>query len=509
MSDIEHRPGKKIRKALLIILTAVVALAAVFFILLAVVLFVLRPPELIPVDPVEARRWIKEQRRQLQHDGRYNPNGSWKGPRVALIAVDGLDLDQANRFVAEGLMPNLAHLMKEGATGKIQTLNPALSPRIWTTIATGVLPQQHGILNIITKDSHTGGIVPFDASHRKSPALWQMASDFGLEVLIVNYWPTWPAEKVNGVIISDLTSQALRHSSVKGSNLEIDSLERLTYPLEVFEEVLPLIVKESEISAGEIAKFFNASESEISDIEEKDRWGMHKNIEMLRLALVYDTFSISAGLKLYRDRQPDLFMVYFKGLDLVCHRFWKYHEPEKFPTVSGNEIKVAGKVIERYYQLVDEMLGKLLMHIPRDSYVIVMSDHGFRADPKNREISGTHFKGVWFASLMDRGPNIKPGTKIRPAILPANIQAMGCRVTDITPTILTWLGLPLAENFMGRPYAKLVKGLPKSPIIPGYPHVPPHPPQDDQNAEKYKYEKNATIKNAGVHSVIFSKTEIV
>ncbi len=43
-------------------------------------------------------------------------------------------------------MPALQSLVDQGIMGNLATLDPPFSPMLWTTIATGVRPDKHGIL---------------------------------------------------------------------------------------------------------------------------------------------------------------------------------------------------------------------------------------------------------------------------------------------------------------------------------------------------------------------------
>ncbi len=45
----------------------------------------------------------------------------------------------------EGLPPDLAALAHEGVWGSLRSHYPLLSPRIWTSVATGKPPEKHGI----------------------------------------------------------------------------------------------------------------------------------------------------------------------------------------------------------------------------------------------------------------------------------------------------------------------------------------------------------------------------
>ena len=75
------------------------------------------------------------------------PRSFQEHPRPALAApvlvlgIDGFEWSVVLPLLAEGRMPTLAALMERGVVGKLSTLDPTVSPRLWTTIATGKLPE--------------------------------------------------------------------------------------------------------------------------------------------------------------------------------------------------------------------------------------------------------------------------------------------------------------------------------------------------------------------------------
>ena len=75
------------------------------------------------------------------------------------------------------------------------------SPVIWTTMATGLLPAEHGITDFVV--ATPGGDVPVSSSLRRAPALWNMLSQAGRRVAVLGWWATWPAETVRGVVVTD------------------------------------------------------------------------------------------------------------------------------------------------------------------------------------------------------------------------------------------------------------------------------------------------------------------
>ena len=70
-------------------------------------------------------------------------------------------------LVDAGKMPNLARLIEQGVCGNMATLQPALSPMLWTSIATGKRPYKHGIFGFSEPDPVNGGIRPITNLSRK------------------------------------------------------------------------------------------------------------------------------------------------------------------------------------------------------------------------------------------------------------------------------------------------------------------------------------------------------
>jgi len=470
-----------------------ISLIALFAGVGALVAWAFFPRRVTNASPSVAEGEVIRFKKSLEHNGLYASDGSWRGPRVFLVGVDGLSYDLAADMMNRGKMPNLQKLVREGASGRLKTLSVLISPAIWTTIATGVFPENHGIKTYLLRDEEQNAIVPANSSHRRFPALWEMASEFGLKVVVVSYWASWPAEKINGFLVSNRTRLSLaymRHFSRGLPDENVVEAEKLTWPPVLYEEIYPFVSVEREISEKKLGKFLKTSSDRILEIERKNLYGLKGPIGNLRTALADDEFTSRTGLHLYSACHPDLFIVYLRGLDRTSHHFWKYREPEKFPRVPEAAVEIAGKVIERYYGYVDQMLGELLGLVGEGDYVMVVSDHGFRAGKPRNRVSGVHKR---FSAVYAKGPGITPGTRVEPERFPHSLSIGGCHVVDVTPTVLTWLGLPLAEYFQGGPCEEITAGKKKTPPeIRGYPHRPtklPHPSMIRKEVEEEKLEK--------------------
>ena len=75
--------------------------------------------------------------------------------RLVVIGFDGQDPALTDRFLAEGLLPNFAHLAATGAYRPLQTTYPALSPVAWSSFSTGTHPARHNIFDFLDRDRRT------------------------------------------------------------------------------------------------------------------------------------------------------------------------------------------------------------------------------------------------------------------------------------------------------------------------------------------------------------------
>jgi hypothetical protein len=138
------------------------------------------------LDAKQLRRLAAAQIRAMSH-----PEA-----RVVLIGLDGADWLFLDPLLDRGDMPNLARIIARGARGVLDAPKPMISPPIWTSIATGLRPEDHGILDFVTRDPDGGEMRPIGSYDRRVPAAWIILSALGLPVGVVGWWATWPAEMV-------------------------------------------------------------------------------------------------------------------------------------------------------------------------------------------------------------------------------------------------------------------------------------------------------------------------
>ena len=69
--------------------------------------------------------------------------------KVLFVGWDAADWRAINPLMDAGKKPHLQRLVERGVMGNIATLHPVLSPMLWTSIATGKRPHQHGVLGFV------------------------------------------------------------------------------------------------------------------------------------------------------------------------------------------------------------------------------------------------------------------------------------------------------------------------------------------------------------------------
>ena len=360
----------------------------------------------------------------------YIPSGPRDKLHVILFCMDGGSWRVMDPLIEKGLLPNFKRLKESGAYGTLMSYGRMVSPIIWTSIATGKGMDKHGITDFL-KDG-----VPVTANMRKTKAIWNILSDNRITVGIVGYYVTWPVEEVYGFMISDnsynprLSEGKFYPAHIPGVNEQQDLFWKLR--------------SETKSLRRFIDFDFNLDFRELGE-DHPDFWPNFLVDKRLSWPYARDEVFRRFGAKLYKDYHPEFFAIYFKGVDFTGHGFWKHMDPEPFKeAVDPKEIELLGKVIERYYVYMDEVLSDLMKEMGPNAMMIVVSDHGFGADPSKKDrlkdkywyLTGSHkLEGIFIAY----GAGIRSGAEINVA-----------SVMDITPTLLALFGLPVAEDMEGK-----------------------------------------------------------
>lgn len=368
--------------------------------------------------------------------------------KLLLIGWDAADWKIIGPLMAKGLMPNLKKMITNGVYGNMSTMNPAFSPMLWSSVATGKTPDKHGVLGFI-EVSPQQTLRPVTANSRKSRALWNILHNQNLKSNLVGWWPSFPAEPINGVVVTDKFQKV-------GKDLDKLKIldEKAIHPQSLAEDLKKLRMHPSEITKEHILPFIpNASKIDQKDPKKKKKNGLIPFSQVMA-----ENVSIhNAATYLMDNTEWDFMAVYYDYIDHMCHGFMKFHPP-KLPRIEASEYDLYKDVINGAYRFQDMMLGRTLQMVDDKTTVIVMSDHGFESGQKRildmpKVNAAPALEHRQFGIFVAMGPNIKKNEKI-----------YGLSLIDVAPTILNHYNLPVGKDMDG----KVILDMYINPSVPKY-----------------------------------------
>jgi len=344
--------------------------------------------------------------------------------KIVLLGIDGLEWDILGPMIETGRLPSFEKLIQRGVWGEVQSLDILESPVIWTSVATGKTPEKHGVIGFVKYRDGLDAPTPVTSNVRRVKAIWNILGEHGIDVGIVGWLATWPAEPVNGYLVTSY----FHYPNHPGHDLS----HGVAFPEKLASDLVPFRTVAEEITDEEAAPFLRGPVPEAGE--------PRRRFDKLKEFIAADATSRDVGLRMAEILPVSFFSVYFRAVDGPCHIFWGDAFPESVPPEKRVDPELFGDVIMRYYESMDSVLGEYLDVIDDDTTVIVMSDHG-HSGPKRRGNAYT-----WGISMHDptgviilAGKDIVSGRELaEPSVL------------DVTPTILTLFGLPVAEDMDGR-----------------------------------------------------------
>jgi len=359
-----------------------------------------------------------------------------------MILLDGASLEYVLPQVAEGRLPAFARLLEKGARMDLATVRPTQPDPVWAAVATGMYPSKNGVRSAASyfarNDDRMVDLLPDHCfSHllanlgfiRDEPnasstwrarPIWSIASNAGVRVGIVRWPLTYPAEDVDGFIVSD------RFHQLVGSLAEFD---RAATPA----DALPwLEASFSDTTDGPEARAARIGVAAAGTPEES--------------ALRRDRAYSGVMRNLAAEMSPRLTALRYEGLDTVGHYYFRYSQPRIFRDAPEEERRRFSQAIDRYYAYIDSEVGASLDALSAGDLLVVVS--GFGMQPLNpvKQAIGRILGNPEFTGTHERAPDgflIAYGTAVEPG------QRSRGSIVDVTPTVLYFLGLPAARDMDG------------------------------------------------------------
>ena len=374
-----------------------------------------------------------------------------KSKKVLLVGWDAADWKVIHKLMDEGKMPTVQRLVENGTMGNLATLFPALSPMLWTSIATGKRPIKHGIYGFTEPTPDKMAVQPVTNVSRRSKAIWNILNQEDMKSIVVGWWPSHPAEPINGVMVSDFYHKTPRKPTDKWELMKKaihpEALEPMLNQLRLHpamlrpEHVLPFVPKAAEI--------------------DQDNDGRLSSL--MRVICECATIHRAAEV-LLRTNEWDFAAIYYDAIDHFCHGFMKYHPPRQ-SHIPEDDYEMFHNIVNQGYIYHDQMLAKLMAAAGDDTTVILMSDHGFHPDHLRPRVIPNEPAGP-AVEHRDLGIFVACGEGIK-----KDHVVNGANLLDVAPTILTLYGLPYGEDMDGKPLTDMFEDDVEVSTIPSWEEV--------------------------------------
>jgi predicted AlkP superfamily phosphohydrolase/phosphomutase len=267
--------------------------------------------------------------------------------RTVIFGVDGLTLRVLHPLMDRGRLPNFQRLRQHGCEAVLESKYPPATPSAWMSLATGLKPAGHGVYDFWDFEEQDG---PGSARRAKlqtrrkgGKAIWNILSEYGKKVLVLNIPMTYPPEPVNGIMISGYMTPSA----------EAD----FTYPQSFKEEL------------------FRAVPDYMIDLnpEDKSVLGLSKwQARVIDATLRMTEQRIKLIDFMLKEKPWDFCFLGFVGADRLQHRLW-------------DEITSLEARATAYYDLLDDGLGHVLDLLGPGDSLFVVSDHGFQGASRSFE----------------------------------------------------------------------------------------------------------------------------
>lgn len=246
--------------------------------------------------------------------------------RLVIVGIDCADYHRVAQWIADGWLPRLAQLAEHGQLVRCESTRPPLTAPAWTTAITGCNPGKHGLFDF--QDLQYPRRRAWWRMPRGCPTLFSRLSAAGLTCGALNVPMTYPAERINGVMVSGMGAPRMDESAFHPASLRDE-----------FAHAVP----------------------DYSLMPEMDMGAWPDRDTLVR----YADMRTRAAAHILQRRQPEAFMVVYGSLDWAVHGH--SHEQDPQSTIRHT----AGAIDAKVGDLID------LCGWP-DTPVLILSDHGMR-----------------------------------------------------------------------------------------------------------------------------------
>lgn len=248
--------------------------------------------------------------------------------KIVVIGLDGVPYSLIKDLSEKNVMPNIKQLIDRFDFRQIKSTLPEISSVAWPSIITGKGPAEHGAFGFTDFLELSYKIYFPNFSTLKAKPFWKEREDLKYE--IINVPSTYPAQTLNGTLVSGFVSYGMDNAAYPKSLLPF--LKEIDYKIDVDSE--------------------KAHKSMDAFIDDMDR-------------------TLDAREKFFKytwDKRQDVFMFVFTETDRLFHFLWKAYENKKH--------KYHNYFLD-FFKRLDSIIGEKLQLLRNDDIFVMLSDHGF------------------------------------------------------------------------------------------------------------------------------------
>jgi hypothetical protein len=339
--------------------------------------------------------------------------------RIILVGIDGLESDWYDRMKTLGACPIMTRLEREGARYDLRSDGPRVPPARWTSIATGRRREEHGILGYqadrvpgltspVQEDPASAltpslrmllpplrrAPSPVSSGMRRALAVWEILARGGIETAAVNWWATWPADPLDGIVVSErafarFSARLLPDRDVAPVSLQAALAERF----------------QADLSAAR------------SGAGLPDSRGASEGLDATSIQL--DGYHGLVARRLLEAGLARVLLLYLPGLDIARARA-RAGDP-----AAPGQPESLGRVLNE----ADAIVGSMARLMKPEDLLLIVGDPGRQAP----EAGSGGILLVW-------------GSRVIPGWMARQVSAL-----DIAPTLLALSGFPMARDLPGSP----------------------------------------------------------
>jgi len=273
---------------------------------------------------------------------------------------------------------------------------------------------------------------------RRVKALWNIASEANREVAVVGWWATWPAERVRGAVVSDHTCyHFLFPDGVSGSG----DITGVVHPPEPLAEIEPMIRRPGSLTLADVAPFVDVTAEDLTR-----PFAFDDDFGHFKWALATAETYRQVGLHLWRQRRPDVLMVYIEGVDSTSHLFGHLFRATNLSGELAAQQAKYGRAVEQMYLYADRIVGDFIAALEDNDTLVVLSDHGFQLGVLPEDPSKTRD----MRRVSERYHNIEGILYLYGNHVRGHRRIDRPTLVDVAPTVLALGGLPVPRDMPGR-----------------------------------------------------------